>query len=414
MSFLPTVLGEGRGGCDANASDAPAFDAENRTVVCMDVRPVPGQAGLSCGVDTNIGAKEENDDRIAAADILELGFFCGVFDGHRGSKCAEFISEMMPSAVLAEYRKRVKRERKGLAKLSMRDEVALISNSIVDAFEATDQAFLQHARKKGLSDGSTAVVALVAHGFEAMDVEGAASAPSSRGARGRGRRDSGERAPGTVAAAPRGVAKLFVAWCGDSRAILVRGRQGVRCSEDHKPTRTDEQQRVQRAGGRVMTDAWGTWRVGPRDDNACVKELQKPQKKDVTAGKWFLSTSRAFGDPELKAPDPIVISNPDVKVIDLVPEDWAIVLGCDGIFDYMSDQQVADVVWKSMVEENLDVIATAKTIVSAALRAGSKDNLTTMVMRLGWTAPSDVQNLVGASASRGRGGAAPDEFSMFG
>ena len=75
------------------------------------VRPLAGQQGLSCGVDTNAGAKdsfrvvccvavrcdgfsfspfecnqERNDDRVAAQDLHELGFLTGIFDGHRGTE----------------------------------------------------------------------------------------------------------------------------------------------------------------------------------------------------------------------------------------------------------------------------------------------------------------------------------------
>merc|ERR1712118_335193 len=108
-------------------------------------------------------------------------------------------------------------------------------------------------------------------------------------------------------------------------------------------------------------------------------------KQRSNVPKCYLSTSRSFGDAELKMPDEIVTSAPDVRIIDLVPEDWAIVLGCDGIFDFLSDQEVADVVWRSVVEQGSDAIEAAKAVVQAALNSGSKDNLTAIVMRLGWS-----------------------------
>merc|ERR1712083_565913 len=97
-----------------------------------------------------------------------------------------------------------------------------------------------------------------------------------------------DKVPGTVATAPGGIAKLFVAWCGDSRAVLLRGRQGMRLSEDHRPARTDEQERIKRAGGRVLKDPHGIDRVGPKAENRYAKELQKG-KKEQGAMKWFLS-----------------------------------------------------------------------------------------------------------------------------
>merc|ERR1712238_361543 len=101
-----------------------------------------------------------------------------------------------------------------------------------------------------------------------------------------------ETLKGTIPTAPGGIAKLFVAWCGDSRALLIRGRTGFRCSEDHRPTRTDEQERIRRAGGRVMKDPAGVWRVGPREENKYAQELEKGKKErsgiEVVA---FLHTS---------------------------------------------------------------------------------------------------------------------------
>eukprot|EP00913_Durusdinium_trenchii_P012370 g11612.t1 len=71
---------------------------------------------------------------------------------------------------------------------------------------------------------------------------------------------------------------------------------------------------------------------------------------------WFLSTCRGFGDPTFKHPDPIVIVTPDVKVVDLVPEDWAYMIGSDGIFDALSDQEVADIIWRAMAGEGKDAV----------------------------------------------------------
>ncbi|CAJ1352133.1 unnamed protein product, partial [Effrenium voratum] len=144
-------------------------------------------------------------------------------------------------------------------------------------------------------------------------------------------------------------------------------------------------QRIEKAGGLVVRDAHKVWRVGPRPDNKLAKELQKG-KKDSQQMMWFLSTCRGFGDPSFKNPDPIVIVTPDVKIVDLVPEDWAYVIGSDGIFDVLSDQEVADIVWR-VVGQGKDAVRAAKEVVSTALRKGSRDNITAVVSRFGWASP---------------------------
>merc|ERR1712217_148201 len=101
VSFVPTAL---------KSSSSSSAGSDKKEIVCMDVRALAGQAGLSVGVETFIGGKEKNDDRIAAMDLHELGFLAGIFDGHLGHECAEFCSKQVPSAVLTSYRTRVKRE----------------------------------------------------------------------------------------------------------------------------------------------------------------------------------------------------------------------------------------------------------------------------------------------------------------
>lgn len=393
VTFQPTVLKP------TEEWVSPFSKPKKDEIICMDVRPLPGQFGLSCGVDTTAGTKERNDDRVAATDIPELGFAAGVFDGHIGDICAEYVAKQLPSNVAQAYRVRAKRDL--VVKLTGAQETAMISGALVDAFEAVDKAFLVTARKKEWVDGSTGIIGLVCHGFESPALSPQPGSMRTSGA---------EDRPGTVPRAPGGVAKLFVAWCGDARAVLIRGRQGVRCTEDHRPERKDEKERIQRAGGIVVKDSYGIWRVG-REESKLARELEKRKKRDLT-NRWFLSTSRSFGDLALKVPEPIVTASPEVKVIDLVPEDWAVVLASDGVFDVLSDQQVADIL-RNAVMEGKDPVGSAKAIVQSALRAGSRDNLTAVVMRLGW---APVPTAEGPPvAVRGAAEAPPpDEMNMFG
>ncbi|CAJ1352132.1 unnamed protein product, partial [Effrenium voratum] len=112
-----------------------------------------------------------------------------------------------------------------LVKLSAEKEAALIAEALVEAFEATDRAWLQAAKKKDLQEGSTGIVTLVSHGF---NVPLEAKAPVGCAALWPKPKEEAppEKQPGTVARAVGGVAKLFVAWAGDCRAVLLRGRRG--------------------------------------------------------------------------------------------------------------------------------------------------------------------------------------------
>merc|ERR1712232_666221 len=129
-----------------------------------------------------------------------------------------------------------------------------------------------------------------------------------------------------------------------------------------------------------------------------LKELQQLRRRrhsDEEGECCLLSTSRSFGDVDLKVPKPLVIAEPELRVVDLVPEDWAILLGCDGVFDVLSDQEVADII----LQEPGDAVKAAKLVVENAIAKSSKDNITAVVLRFGWSRPPIVH--AGRSAAEG-------------
>ena len=78
---------------------------------------------------------------------------------------------------------------------------------------------------------------------------------------------------------------------------------------DHKPSRSDERQRIENAGGVVV---WaGTWRVS-----------------------GVLAVSRAFGDRPLKK---FVIAEPETREEQIRPLDRMVILASDGLWDVISN-----------------------------------------------------------------------------
>lgn len=110
--------------------------------------------------------------------------------------------------------------------------------------------------------------------------------------------------------------------CGDSRGILCRGAEVAFATEDHKPFKPKERQRIERAGGSVV--------------------LQRVNGS--------LAVSRALGDfeykcnSELSQLDQLVSPEPDVISISRNSEDEFIILACDGIWDVMNNTDVANFV----------------------------------------------------------------------
>ena len=120
--------------------------------------------------------------------------------------------------------------------------------------------------------------------------------------------------------------KLYFANAGDSRVVMCKN--GVACpqSEDHKPEMESEKKRIYKAEGWISDG-----RV-----------------------KGNLNLTRGFGDLEykqnknLKPEEHIITANPDIKVINFEKDIDFIIIGCDGIWDCLKNQEACDFVIKRL------------------------------------------------------------------
>ncbi|EKX47026.1 hypothetical protein GUITHDRAFT_106939 [Guillardia theta CCMP2712] len=154
-------------------------------------------------------------------------------------------------------------------------------------------------------------------------------------------------------------------WVGDSRGILSRQGRYLRVSEDHKPDRPDERKAVEARGGHVIFR--GTYRV---------------------AGPTALAVSRAIGDILMKEPRKLVTSDPEIKTIELLPQDEFLVMASDGLFDVMRDQCVIETVSKH-IRENKSCKGAADKLTEMAIEKGSLDNVTALVVQFLWSSTDD-------------------------
>ncbi|KAK9145418.1 hypothetical protein Sjap_005321 [Stephania japonica] len=158
--------------------------------------------------------------------------------------------------------------------------------------------------------------------------------------------------------------KVVVANCGDSRAVLSRGGVAVPLSQDHKPDRPDEMERVEAAGGRVIN--WNGFRV-----------------------LGVLATSRSIGDYYLK---PYVIPYPEVTISDRTKNDEFLILASDGLWDVISNDVACQVVRRCLDGRLMRRCSTnangsgateaAAVLVELAIARGSKDNISVIVVEL--------------------------------
>ncbi|KAL3838086.1 hypothetical protein ACJIZ3_022677 [Penstemon smallii] len=270
-----------------------------------------------------IGRRREMEDAVA----VELGFlkkgnktydFFGVYDGHGGWRVAHACSEMLHKLL-----------GKNLGEGTDCEEINW-EKLMVEGFKEMDE----EVNKIGAAvatTGSTAVVAVV------------------------------------------GEEVVVVANCGDSRAVLSRGGASVQLSDDHKPDRPDELERIEFSGGKVIN--WNGQRV-----------------------LGVLATSRSIGDRYLK---PFVITEPEVKVINRTELDEFLILASDGLWDVVSndlgcqiarrclDGQIRKSSQSSTVQTDVEVNTNrsraseaAAVLAELAMARGSRDNISVIVVDL--------------------------------
>ena len=160
---------------------------------------------------------------------------------------------------------------------------------------------------------------------------------------------------------------ITVANAGDSRAVLCRaGGVTEALSFDHKPLQDRERKRIAAAGGFVN-------QFGRVNGN--------------------LNLSRSIGDMKYKQVGGIppsgqmITAEPDIVQVTLTSEDEFLILGCDGIWDCLTNQDAVDFVREridttaptEILREMLDSIVSKNPRASAGIGG---DNMTALVIDL--------------------------------
>ncbi|KAJ4907550.1 putative protein phosphatase 2C 76 [Raphanus sativus] len=159
---------------------------------------------LSCGYCSFRGKRSTMEDFYdVKAFKMEGQTVCmfGIFDGHGGSRAAEYLKKHLFSNLMTHPQ-------------FLTDTKLALS----ETYKQTDVAFLESEKDTYRDDGSTASAAVLVGNH------------------------------------------LYVANVGDSRTIVSKAGKAIALSDDHKPNRSDERKRIESSGGVIM---WaGTWRVG--------------------------------------------------------------------------------------------------------------------------------------------------------
>ena len=201
--------------------------------------------------------------------------------------------------------------------------------------------------------------------------------------------------------------KIYIANIGDSRAIIsMNGGTKVRqLTIDHKPDNLKEFERAIKNGSKVYLDD----NDDPDRDESKIEfikdkvELEKMKeiKEESEEEKIFrvypcdLAVSRTIGDIKAKKKEfggipGTIISVPEVFVYDINNNDDFIVMGCDGIFDDLSNEEVINAAWaifkNRATEKNFDIHELSQEACDLVIKVGlekqTTDNLSCIVIGL--------------------------------
>ncbi|GAV84933.1 PP2C domain-containing protein [Cephalotus follicularis] len=359
---------------DAKTSDGPDLKASEVVIQLHSEKNVSKGGSLSVfqagciplwGFVSFRGRRPEMEDAIAAVPrFMEIptkmllgrcvtdgmsqslshltGHFFGVYDGHGGAQVANYCHDRIHLALAEEI---------GTFKDDLSDgcmeqnRQVLWKKVFTSCFQKVDDEIggkLSRVIDRGNGDGSDA-------SFEPV-------APETVGS--------------TAVVALVSSSHIIVANCGDSRAVLCRGRESVPLSVDHKPNREDEYARIEASGGKVIQ--WYGHRVF-----------------------GVLAMSRSIGDRYLK---PWIIPEPEVMFVPRARDDECLILASDGLWDVMTNEEVCEVARKrillwhkkngapSLLERGREIDpaaqAAADYLSMLAVQKGSKDNVSVIVVDL--------------------------------
>ena len=113
---------------------------------------------------------------------------------------------------------------------------------------------------------------------------------------------------------------VFTANTGDARAIVIGNNSLSQLTVDHRLHNPEERERIERMGGRIIYPY--TYR-----------------------GNLGLMPTRTIGDPYFKAVG--VMATPSLAEYEITGDDFMLLAACDGLFDVMTNEEVADFARKS-------------------------------------------------------------------
>lgn len=157
--------------------------------MCNHIRNLTGSNRVHCGYAETIGRRSTMEDNLMFTGNIKQGYdIFGVFDGHRGDHSSSFAAEKFGGSILSRL-----------------DEEKPISEVLIDSFIEINETM----KEEGIVGGTTAVVGILTQ------------------------------------------THCTIAHVGDTRAVLCLNDKAIRLTQDHKPDRIDEVERITKLGGEI-------------------------------------------------------------------------------------------------------------------------------------------------------------------
>lgn len=173
--------------------------------------------------------------------------------------------------------------------------------------------------------------------------------------------------------------RLYCPNVGDSRVLLCRDFKAYPMTEDHKPSREDESKRIRDAGGFVINNrVMGELAVSRAfGDCEFKKGIQGIIDQDCESGGYQL---REGAEIDKSWEQPLIIAEPDIQITSISEMDQFLLLGCDGLFDVFTPEDVVDFVRSNMLEHR-DAQKCCQNLTYAAIRKrNSRDNVSVILI----------------------------------
>jgi serine/threonine protein phosphatase PrpC len=332
------------------------------------------------------GPHHENEDRYVVEmvkpknqnnyDNKNMSYYA-VYDGHGGNYVVDYIKEHLHKNILSEIERNFTKMSEeetysssdsqlvdGVGESEIKEEEESVIYAMRQGFKLTDEKVIDACRKANDWSGSCVCATLIR---------------------------------GNV---------LYLANLGDSTAVIFQFgdrpgtiSQSVVLSKTHKPKM--EEERIDAAGGWVSADGYilgvlsCSRALGDREMKHYEDFEKSHLKKEFEVGKERLQKliqnqgGRARSAPRLRRKQSIPKSNmkflvsntPDIDVFILDPSDALLVIGSDGLWDFLAPKRAVELVNEAYSRKrSLDDVCEA--LVHAAQKAKSSDDITVMVINL--------------------------------